>query len=72
MDPVSFMTKEISQLTKAGVPYKDRLFVGDVHIVCPHHKLLDLMGSVRHGRLELAIFRSVWQLLRVGTFFCAS
>merc|ERR1712232_1246248 len=28
-----------------SVEYKDRLFIGDVHIVCPHHKLLDLMNS---------------------------
>jgi adenylosuccinate synthase len=27
------------------VPYLDRLFVGNVHLVCPHHKLLDLIGS---------------------------
>eukprot|EP00966_Prymnesium_polylepis_P003812 86647-Prymnesium_polylepis.1 len=23
----------------------DRLFIGNVHLVCPHHKLLDLIGS---------------------------
>jgi len=45
MDPVSFMEKEISQLTRDNVEYKDRLFIGDVHIVCPHHKLLDFMNS---------------------------
>eukprot|EP00811_Abedinium_folium_P011045 NODE_2021_length_2310_cov_7.443426.p1 GENE.NODE_2021_length_2310_cov_7.443426~~NODE_2021_length_2310_cov_7.443426.p1 ORF type:complete len:687 (-),score=228.67 NODE_2021_length_2310_cov_7.443426:113-2173(-) len=47
MDPISFMEREISQLTRDGIPYKDRLFVGNVHIVCPHHKLLDLMSSWR-------------------------
>lgn len=45
MDPVSFMQREISQLTRDSVDYMDRLFVGNVHLVCPHHKLLDLMGS---------------------------
>jgi len=45
MDPVSFVLKEISQLTRDKVDYKDRLFVGNVHIVGPHHKLLDLMNS---------------------------
>eukprot|EP00617_Octactis_speculum_P025945 CAMPEP_0185744506 /NCGR_PEP_ID=MMETSP1174-20130828/2644_1 /TAXON_ID=35687 /ORGANISM="Dictyocha speculum, Strain CCMP1381" /LENGTH=658 /DNA_ID=CAMNT_0028417963 /DNA_START=14 /DNA_END=1990 /DNA_ORIENTATION=+ len=45
MDPVSFMKREIGQLIETGVPYKDRLFIGDVHLVCPHHKLQDLMGS---------------------------
>lgn len=41
MDPVSFMEKEMVQLTKAGIDYKDKLFVGNVHIVGPHHKILD-------------------------------
>jgi len=45
MDPVSFMEREVSQLIQTDVSYKDRLFVGNVHLVCPHHKLLDLMGS---------------------------
>ena len=45
MDPVSFMEREISQLVKTDVAYKDRLFIGNVHLVCPHHKCLDLMGS---------------------------
>lgn len=35
MDPVSFMIKEISQLTAAGVPYKDRLFIGSAATL--HH-----------------------------------
>jgi adenylosuccinate synthase len=52
MDPVSFMLKEISQLTRDGVEYKDRLFIGDVHIVCPHHKLLDLMNSWKNPNLS--------------------
>lgn len=45
MDPVSFMLREVSQLVKSKVEYKDRLFVGNVHLVCPHHKLLDLINS---------------------------
>jgi adenylosuccinate synthase len=45
MDPVSFMEREISQLQATGVAYKERLYVGNVHLVCPHHKLLDLIGS---------------------------
>ena len=31
MDPVSFMDREISQLVKTDVSYKDRLFIGNVH-----------------------------------------
>lgn len=45
MDPVSFMQKEISQLINNSVPYKDSLVVGNCHLVCPHHKLLDLMNA---------------------------
>jgi len=45
MDPVSFMKREIRQLIDTGVKYLDRLFIGNVHLVCPHHKLLDLIGS---------------------------
>jgi len=45
MDPVSFMQREIRQLIETDVSYMDRLFIGNVHLVCPHHKLLDLIGS---------------------------
>jgi len=52
MDPVSFMEKEVSQLTRDGVDYMERLFVGNVHLVCPHHKLLDLMNSWKAPNLS--------------------
>eukprot|EP01065_Artemidia_motanka_P032471 TRINITY_DN39484_c0_g1_i1.p1 TRINITY_DN39484_c0_g1~~TRINITY_DN39484_c0_g1_i1.p1 ORF type:complete len:645 (+),score=223.04 TRINITY_DN39484_c0_g1_i1:54-1937(+) len=52
MDPVSFMQREISQLIRDGVEYKDRLFIGNVHIVAPHHKLLDLIGSWRNPNMS--------------------
>jgi len=52
MDPVSFMEKEISQLIRTGVTYKDMLFVGNVHLVCPHHKLLDLMNSWKNPNMS--------------------
>ncbi|CUG93314.1 adenylosuccinate synthetase, putative [Bodo saltans] len=45
MDPISFMEKEVGQLVKAGIDYKSRLFIGNVHIVTPYHKLLDLLTS---------------------------
>lgn len=45
MDPVSFLRKEIAPLIDVGIPYKERLFVGNVHIVTPYHKLLDLLTS---------------------------
>lgn len=45
MDPVNYMEKEIANLVAAGIDYKDRLFVGNVHIVGPHHKILDFALS---------------------------
>ncbi|KPI89672.1 putative adenylosuccinate synthetase [Leptomonas seymouri] len=45
MDPISFMEKEMVQLIDAGIHYRDRLFIGNVCIVTPYHKLLDLLGS---------------------------
>nr|AGT02582.1 adenylosuccinate synthase [Strigomonas oncopelti] len=45
MDPVSFLQKELQQLIDAGIDYAERLFVGNVCIVTPYHKLLDLLGS---------------------------
>lgn len=45
MDPISFMEKEVGQLIKAGIDYKKRLWIGNVHIVTPYHKLIDLLTS---------------------------
>ncbi|RNE97477.1 putative adenylosuccinate synthetase [Trypanosoma conorhini] len=45
MDPISFMDKEVCQLINAKLPYKDRLFIGNVNVVTPYHKLLDLLAS---------------------------
>ncbi|RNF06265.1 putative adenylosuccinate synthetase [Trypanosoma rangeli] len=45
MDPISFMEKEVGQLIEANVPYKDRLFIGNVNVVTPYHKLLDVLAS---------------------------
>ncbi len=42
MDPVSFMGKEIAQLVANSVSYDD-LYVGNVHIVTPYHKLMDFL-----------------------------
>eukprot|EP00668_Euglena_longa_P019585 GGOE01024363.1.p1 GENE.GGOE01024363.1~~GGOE01024363.1.p1 ORF type:complete len:1185 (+),score=397.63 GGOE01024363.1:384-3557(+) len=49
MDPVSFMEKEVQQLVDAGVAYRDTLFVGNVHVVTPYHKLLDFMQSATNA-----------------------
>jgi len=52
MDPVSFMQREVKQLLDTGVSYKDRLFIGNVFLVCPHHKVLDLIRSWRAPNLS--------------------
>nr|AGT02754.1 adenylosuccinate synthase [Angomonas desouzai] len=49
MDPVSFMQKEVQQLVDAEIEYKSRLFIGNVHVVAPYHKLLDLLGSGKNA-----------------------
>lgn len=41
LDPISYLEKEISQLKLHNVNYLERLFIGNVHIVAPHHKILD-------------------------------
>lgn len=48
MDPVSFMEKEIAPLQKSKIDYS-RLYVGNVHIVTPYHKLMDLLGSPKNS-----------------------
>eukprot|EP01063_Lacrimia_lanifica_P021963 TRINITY_DN29673_c0_g1_i1.p1 TRINITY_DN29673_c0_g1~~TRINITY_DN29673_c0_g1_i1.p1 ORF type:complete len:626 (+),score=325.50 TRINITY_DN29673_c0_g1_i1:56-1933(+) len=45
MDPVSFYRKEVKQLVDGKVDYLDRLFIGNVHVVTPYHKLLDMITS---------------------------
>ena len=45
MDPVNYMAKEIGPLARQRVNYEDRLFVGNVHLVGPHHKVLDFALS---------------------------
>lgn len=49
MDPVSFMRREVSQLVSAEIAYHDTLFIGNVHIVTPYHKLLDLLSSANNA-----------------------
>jgi adenylosuccinate synthase len=45
MDPISFMNSEINQLVEEKIEYKNKLFVGNVHIVTPYHKLMDFLGN---------------------------
>ena len=51
MDPVSFMEREVSQLLLTNVEYKDRLFIGNVHLV----------GRLfRNGRAPLGLEMTSW------------
>src|SRR3989338_6455376 len=43
MDPVNFLRREVSQLERVGLDYRNRFFVGNTHIVGPYHKILDFM-----------------------------
>eukprot|EP00672_Neobodo_designis_P003919 CAMPEP_0174854736 /NCGR_PEP_ID=MMETSP1114-20130205/31924_1 /TAXON_ID=312471 /ORGANISM="Neobodo designis, Strain CCAP 1951/1" /LENGTH=582 /DNA_ID=CAMNT_0016089445 /DNA_START=102 /DNA_END=1850 /DNA_ORIENTATION=+ len=45
MDPISFMRTEVQQLADNGIDYHKRLFIGNVHVVAPYHKLLDMILS---------------------------
>jgi len=51
MDPISFMRTEISQLVEHGVDYSN-LFVDNVHIVTPYHKLLDALGPANSSTVK--------------------
>jgi len=44
IDPWTLMNDEIAQLVAHDIPY-DKLYIGNVHIVTPYHKLLDFMRS---------------------------
>eukprot|EP01012_Entosiphon_sulcatum_P020313 TRINITY_DN2528_c0_g1_i1.p1 TRINITY_DN2528_c0_g1~~TRINITY_DN2528_c0_g1_i1.p1 ORF type:complete len:591 (-),score=97.20 TRINITY_DN2528_c0_g1_i1:100-1851(-) len=45
MDPISFLQAELQPLLDSGKDYSQRLFVGNVHIVTPYHKLIDLVST---------------------------
>ncbi|MFC2133897.1 adenylosuccinate synthetase [Bacteroidota bacterium] len=51
MDPVSFMNKEISNLVENDVDYLN-LYVGNVGIVTPYHKIMDAMGAKNSSTLK--------------------
>lgn len=46
MDPLEFMEKEIQALVDASFDYKKKLFIGNVHIVTPYHKLMDVIRNL--------------------------
>ena len=45
MDPVTYVKQEIDTFIGLEIDYKNRLFVGNVHLVGPHHKILDFALS---------------------------
>jgi adenylosuccinate synthase len=44
MDPVNFFRKEVGPLIEDNIPY-DNLHIGNVKIVTPYEKLMDLLGK---------------------------
>lgn len=46
MDPLEFMG-EIDKLIEHNIDYKERLFVGNVYIVTPYHKLMDVVRNIK-------------------------
>jgi adenylosuccinate synthase len=46
VDPVAFVREEISKLVEHKIDYKNKLFIGNVHVVTPYHKLMDVMRNI--------------------------
>jgi len=46
VDPIEYLDKEISKLAEDGISYKERLFIGNVHVVTPYHKLMDVLRNL--------------------------
>jgi adenylosuccinate synthase len=46
VDPVALMNDELSQLINESIDYKDRLFIGNVQLVTPYHRLMDLVKNL--------------------------
>ena len=51
MDPVTFMNEEIQALVDGGKDYSN-LFVGNVQIVTPYHKIIDALGDKNTSTLK--------------------
>jgi adenylosuccinate synthase len=53
LDPTTFM-KELANLDKAGVEYKDRLFIGrKAHLILPTHRYLDAASEAAKGASKI-------------------
>lgn len=50
MDPLSFLAKEYMPLIETG--FTPNLFLGNVHIVTPYHKIMDALGSMNSSTLK--------------------
>lgn len=49
MDPINFFEKEILKLIENKIDYKTKLYVDDVSIVTPYHKLMDLIANPKNS-----------------------
>ena len=49
IDPITFV-KELEELTKADIPFKDRLYIAKkAHLILPTHRLLDAASEASKG-----------------------
>ncbi|MFA6088753.1 MAG: adenylosuccinate synthetase [Candidatus Woesearchaeota archaeon] len=72
-DPISFMEREVSQLLKNNIPY-DNLYIGNVHIVTPYHKIIDKIANPKNSStlkgMSPAHISKVWKRgLRLDDLF---
>lgn len=50
IDPITFV-KELEELTKADIPFKDRLYIAKkAHLILPTHRLLDAASEASKGK----------------------
>lgn len=74
MDIVNYKNKELSQLVEAGIDYKEKLFLGNVHVVGPYHKILDYIinptnSSTLKGMSPIQISKVSKRALKLNQLF---
>ena len=50
IDPITMM-RELRELDKEGIPYKDRLYIAKkAHLILPTHRMLDAASEASKGK----------------------
>jgi len=44
-DPVTLWEEEIKVIKEAGIDYMNKLFIGNIFLIAPYHKLMDFIGN---------------------------